>query len=261
MSSPRQICEQHWSNATWQTCTCPRCEPRLHTKVIHHEDLKPFNLLRGLTWRGHDAWRIASLAVSSFTGPSKHQKTNQKWIAWAKKHHLFEERRAAADCLDEEALNEVVEIFSDIFLLRQLPSSKISVRWAILDKNQLGFLQSGISPRERMILRLNCDHTPLQNSAERILCVVLHEMAHAFFDYYACNPWIKAQCAQSNCGKLYHLNIGTTGHGRAWQYLINHMQHSMRDALGFEGDLGRKAGMCQELEAGGTKCASSFPVE
>lgn len=252
MSSTPQICEQYWHAAIWQTCACPKCQPRLHKEVVHPADIRPFSLLHGLTWRGHDAWRIACLAISSFTGLRKSQRPNQQWIAWTKKYQLFDSRRVAADCLDDNALIEVIEIFSDIFFLRQLPSSKIRVRRDILEKNQLGFLQPGYSPKDRMILWLNSDHAPLRNCAGRILCVVLHEMAHAFFDYYACYPWNKAHCAKSTCGKLYHLNIGMTGHGRAWQYLIHHIQLAMRDALGFEGDLGRKAGTCQELNAGGT---------
>lgn len=242
----------------WQTCACPNCQPCLHENIIHAPDHQPFNLLRGLSFRAHDAWRIACLAIASFTGLLHLQGLQQQWTRWAKKYQLFDSRQAAASRLNNEALIEVVEIFSDIFFLGQLPSSKIRVHWGVLEKNQLGFLQPGYSHKDRITLWLNCDHTALRNCAERILCVVLHEMAHAFFDYYACYPWNKAHYTNSTCGRLYYLNIGMTGHGRAWQHLTHHIQKATRDALGFEGDLGRKAGMCQELNAGGKTRAFAF---
>ncbi|KAK4503512.1 hypothetical protein PRZ48_004427 [Zasmidium cellare] len=251
MPSTQQVGEQYWNAAIWETCACLTCQPRLHEEAAHPADLRPFNLLRGLTWKGHDAWRIASLAVSSFSERAQHQKTNHEWTAFLKKYQLVGPRRAAADRLDEEALGEGIEILSDIYFLGQLPSSKFYVQWAVLPKGQLASLQPGLSLKDRMVLWLNCDHVPLRNCPKRILCVVLHEMTHAFFDYYACSPWMRRQCGQSACGKLYHLNIGATGHGRAWQYLIYHIQRSMRDALGFEGSLGRKVAMYKEMEAGG----------
>lgn len=247
-----QLCEPYGEASIWQTCACPECKPCLHKKDVHSADVQPYNFLGGLKWRGHDAWRIASLAVSSFTGPLRPQESNHSLTRWTeiyRSHHL---RRAAADRLDEAALNETVEIMSDVFFLGQLPSSKIRVRWCCLKKNQLGCLQSRRSRREPMILQLNCNHVALRYCAKRILCVVLHEMAHAFFDYYACYPAEnKPGCAKGTCGKLYQLNIGLTGHGRAWQYLIHNIQQAMPQLLGFKGDLGRRAGMYNELHAGG----------
>lgn len=252
-------CERHHTTVKWQTCACPKCQPALHTKINHHADLSGFRRLRGLTWRGHDAWRISRFAVSSFTGAKKPETATavQQWNAWAKKFQLRDMRSAASPLpdeqplLDEYALNEVIEIFSEIFFLGQLPSSKIAVRWCSLEKYQLGCLEPRHLPKDPMILWLNVDHQPLRLSAKEILCVVLHEMGHAFFDYYACWPWNRLSCASGACGKLHQLNVGPTGHGRAWQYLTFHIQQSMRQYLGFEGDLGRRVGMYNELDAGG----------
>ena len=130
MPGTQQVGEQYWNAAIWETCACLTCQPRLHEKAAHPADFRPFNLLRGLTWKGHDAWRIASLAVSSFSERSQYQTTNQQWVAFRTKYELTGLRRAAADRLDEEALGEGIEILSDIYFLGQLPSSKFYVQWA-----------------------------------------------------------------------------------------------------------------------------------
>lgn len=131
------------------------------------------------------AWDMAQAAVKSFDGSQpllKHQKLAiDRW----NRSTRWSLDSADPRHLSAHQLREVSNIFSDIFFLQELGTeSVLEIRWEALD-DEYGVCceydnDAWPVQRTKKVILLNENDESLYRDTNFTLCVLMHEMAHAF---------------------------------------------------------------------------------
>lgn len=202
---------------------------------------KPFSPIRGLQFQQHDAWQIAQLAVASFNGTRPLDVT--QLTALARYRDL---QSLSTDSNARILMSDILEVFSELFFLGQLPYTRLQALWTTLPPNQYGCTYLSSEARKPDMIYLNNGRTSLLYSPMLRLRVLLHETAHAFLCRFSKDTQ-RGVLRELRCSS----SLGVTGHGRAWQYLVKGVEERMGLYLGIRGSLGREDGLAHELLLGG----------
>lgn len=141
----------------------------------------------------------------------------------------------------------VLDAFSDIFFLGQLPTSQLKAEWRNMPSRIHGYISPSNNASFPDKIYVNRARVHLRYSSVAIIRVLLHEAAHAFFSRYARHE----RPTRSSRGMFHNADLGITGHGRAWQYLVKSIEERMGELLNLHGSLGRDDGFDHELLNGG----------
>lgn len=195
-----------------------------------------FSPILGLRFQYHDAWLLAKQAAASFNGTQPLGMTQQAAITrWRSTTPAFPN------------FSTVLDAFSDIFFLGQLPTSQLKAEWRNMPSRIHGYNIPSNNANLPDKIYVNCARIYLRYSSVAIIRVLLHEAAHAFFSRYARHE----RRTRSSRGMFHNADLGITGHGRAWQYLVKSIEERMGELLDLHGSLGRDDGFGHELLHGG----------
>lgn len=256
-----------------QGCVCIDCHPEFYKKILHLEDQKPFSPLRGLQWRSHDAWHLATTFSNLLSTAATPPSILARWTSF--KAHFQPERLqpSVPSLLTANILAFLADLFSEAFFASQLPASKLSILWCNLSSPfktpdpAYGRTHNATHRSTPSLILLNAANVEMRISPDRAIRVLLHEMLHAFLGMYVCYPWDSSSppstpkktkkgtstssspcAAHSDCARLYLANIGSTGHGRAWQLLARAIQAKLeKEKWGLRACLGCHDGLRAEL--------------
>ncbi|PIA88918.1 hypothetical protein CB0940_07611 [Cercospora beticola] len=221
-------------------CVCTDCEPKLPACA---NSLPVFSIFAGLSYRGHDAFHLATWAASSFATVTLQQTQQQALSRW---HNLRRSYQHSFQCMPRRILQEAAEIFNELFFLGQLPASRLQLvqTGTINNGGSIGKSWPSYAPNQPELISFDASHHFLWSAQAMYFQVLLHEMIHCFLSRYTCYPWhVKHRnCAISNCGLSHHSGIGPGGHGRAWQFLAKAIEGRMPEVLQLPGNLGRNCG-------------------
>lgn len=255
-----------------QGCVCIDCRPEFYRLPLHLEDSKPFSPLRGLQWRSHDAWHLATTFSNLLASTKTPSSTLARWTSFTAHFEPKRLRPNVPSLLTTNILSFLADLFSEAFFASQLPSSKLSILWCNLSpplrtpNTEYGRTHNSPHRSTPPLILLNATNVEMRISPDRAIRVLLHEMIHAFFGMYVCYPWDSSSIssspkkkkkglkssspcdAHSDCARLYLANIGSTGHGRAWQLLSRAIEAKLEEEKwDLKACLGCNDGMRAEL--------------
>lgn len=208
-----------------------------------------FSPTRGLNDQQHNAWEIAQLAIMSFDG-SQPRGSSQNIALWRWQDLVSSFNGRPFRQVQENEIDSMQDIFSQVFFLGQLPPRTLNVDWRPLDGSRRAVSLTSASPGVPSQIYLNSAKVEVKFSILPVAFLMLHEMAHAFLDRYSSRDQRSWELATAGKSFLF-TNLGITGHGRAWQLLVKAMEDHLGLVLGITGRLGREEGLIIELEAGG----------
>jgi hypothetical protein len=234
------ICDPHFYRVHWNCKIHPHQHPKLKYSIEKnkfgnecYQPLKLNSVLRG------EAMEIARAAIQYFDRPVESLNDTQLAVVevlqtWIRQNMSIWFTERQFDEADLSTLLPAVEMRKlwnythVLFFGCKLSSSQYFVWNAQLREDALGIA-------DRRWWRNTIEMTPLHHDFEycnsnRVLNAIgtlLHEVCHAFFNYYAC----------FSCWST-EWNLNALGHGRAWQLLASAAQTSIIRFTGLPVDLG-----------------------
>ncbi|KAJ5038845.1 uncharacterized protein L3040_006524 [Drepanopeziza brunnea f. sp. 'multigermtubi'] len=104
------------------------------------------------------------------------------------------------------------------------------------------------SHKQRQIqLNLNVEPPHGTSVGQRQLCVLLHEMLHAFLEIYACGCRECRKRAAAGAG----MGVGESGHGKEWCSAMSALQGALQDGVRWDVDCGIQVSVAIEVRASG----------
>jgi hypothetical protein len=157
---------------------------------------------------------------------------------------------------NQNSLEQLIMAWFDIFNRTFFAGGLTLIRDRVFAKRGLA-MRNGRDPRdlfgrfvhksgERGMLEINLSVTPdstYGGSMEQVhIGTLLHEMLHAFFDYYSCTCQV---CL--NKRSVYQGGSGKSGHGPAWANSMIAMAKAVQDQVSWDVDIGMMDSIEREM--------------